>query len=588
MNNKEVARLLRNVAASYRIKDEKKYYFQLIAYENASDTIESLPEQLENLYKENKLDNVPNIGKTIKSRLEELFKKGKVSHFDYVLKGIPPAVFALIEIPSLGPKRAYKLSIELGLKNQDTAVDELEKIAKSGGIAKIPGFGEKSEKDILRAIAEFKLGKGKTTRMVLPIAFEVGQRVLDYLYLSKKVKRAETLGSLRRMMPTIGDVDIAVATDDPKAVINHFVKFPNLERVIEKGPTTASILALGGKQIDLMTQPVKSFGSLLQHFTGSKNHNVHLREYALKNGMSLSEKGIKKNINGKEKLLKFDTEESFYSELSMDWIPPEIREDTGEIELALKHSLPKLIELSDIKGDFHLHSSFPIEPSHDLGKNTIEEMISKAKSLHYEYIAFSEHNPSISKHTSSQIYDLILKRNEEIYRIEDLYKIKIVKMLEVDILPNGSLAIDDKALDKLDAIIVSIHSVFSMDQRQMTKRVISGLSHPKAKILAHPTGRLLNKRNGYELIWNELFDYVKKNKKILEINSWPYRLDLPDTLIRKAKELGIKFAINTDSHASDQMDLMRYGVAMARRGWAEKNDIINAMSYNEMTKYLLN
>ena len=588
MNNKEVARLLRNVAASYRIKDEKKYYFQLIAYENASDTIESLPEQLENLYKENELDNVPNIGKTIKSRLEELFKKGKVSHFDYVLKGIPPAVFALIEIPSLGPKRAYKLSIELGLKNQDTAVDELEKIAKSGGIAKIPGFGEKSEKDILRAIAEFKLGKGKTTRMVLPIAFEVGQRVLDYLYLSKKVKRAETLGSLRRMMPTIGDVDIAVATDDPKAVINHFVKFPNLERVIEKGPTTASILALGGKQIDLMTQPVKSFGSLLQHFTGSKNHNVHLREYALKNGMSLSEKGIKKNINGKEKLLKFDTEESFYSELSMDWIPPEIREDTGEIELALKHSLPKLIELSDIKGDFHLHSSFPIEPSHDLGKNTIEEMISKAKSLHYEYIAFSEHNPSISKHTSSQIYDLILKRNEEIYRIEDLYKIKIVKMLEVDILPNGSLAIDDKALDKLDAIIVSIHSVFSMDQRQMTKRVISGLSHPKAKILAHPTGRLLNKRNGYELIWNELFDYVKKNKKILEINSWPYRLDLPDTLIRKAKELGIKFAINTDSHASDQMDLMRYGVAMARRGWAEKNDIINAMSYNEMTKYLLN
>ena len=588
MNNKEVARLLRNVAASYRIKDEKKYYFQLIAYENASDTIESLPEQLENLYKENELDNVPNIGKTIKSRLEELFKKGKVSHFDYVLKGIPPAVFALIEIPSLGPKRAYKLSIELGLKNQDTAVDELEKIAKSGGIAKIPGFGEKSEKDILRAIAEFKLGKGKTTRMVLPIAFEVGQRVLDYLYLSKKVKRAETLGSLRRMMPTIGDVDIAVATDDPKAVINHFVKFPNLERVIEKGPTTASILALGGKQIDLMTQPVKSFGSLLQHFTGSKNHNVHLREYALKNGMSLSEKGIKKNINGKEKLLKFDTEESFYSELSMDWIPPEIREDTGEIELALKHSLPKLIELSDIKGDFHLHSSFPIEPSHDLGKNTIEEMISKAKSLHYEYIAFSEHNPSISKHTSSQIYDLILKRNEEIYRIEDLYKIKIVKMLEVDILPNGNLAIDDKALDKLDAIIVSIHSVFSMDQRQMTKRVISGLSHPKAKILAHPTGRLLNKRNGYELIWNELFDYVKKNKKILEINSWPYRLDLPDTLIRKAKELGIKFAINTDSHASDQMDLMRYGVAMARRGWAEKNDIINAMSYNEMTKYLLN
>lgn len=586
MTNKEIAKLLRNVSASYRIKNEKKYYFQLIAYENASETIESLPEQLEILYKEGKLDNVPNIGKTIKSRLEELFKTGKVAHFEYVFKGIPPAVFALIDIPSLGPKRAYKLCVEFGLKNEDSAVDELEKVAKAGGIAKIPGFGEKSERDILRAIQEYRLGKGKTTRMVLPIAFEVGQKILDYLYTSKYVKRAETLGSLRRMMPTIGDVDIAVATNNPKSVIDHFVKYPHAERVIEKGSTTASILALGGKQIDLMTQPIKSFGSLLQHFTGSKSHNVHLREYALKNGMSLSEKGIKLNLKGKEVFKTFDSEEKFYEALTMDWIPPEIREDTGEIDKAISHSLPNLIELSDIKGDFHIHSSFAIEPSHDLGRNTIPEMVNKAKSLNYEYLAFSEHNPSVSKHTPQKIYDLVAKRNQEIDKVSDIYKVRILKMLEVDILPDGNLAIDNKTLSILDAAIVSVHSVFNMNKSDMTKRVMAGLSHKKAKILAHPTGRLLNKRNGYELDWIELFEFCKKNKKLLEINSWPYRLDLPDVLIRKAKEFGLKFVIDTDSHASEQMDLMRYGVSQARRGWAEKNDIVNSMSYNEILEYI--
>ena len=580
VTNREIAKLLRNVAASYRIKNEKKFYFQMIAYENASETIESLPEQLENLYKEGKLENVPNIGKTIKGRLEELFKKGRVSHFDFVLKDIPPAVFSLVEMPGVGPKKAYRLSIELNLKGEDSAIDDLEKLAEKGEISKLPGFGVKSEKDILRSIKDYRLGKGKTKRMVLPVAFEVGQKVLDYLYLSKAVGRAETLGSLRRMMPTVGDVDIAVASNKSREVIDHFVKMPYIERVIEKGPATSSILALGGKQVDLMIQPVKAFGSLLQHFTGSKNHNVRLRELALKKGMSLSERGIK--VKGKIKT--FETEEEFYKALEMEWIPPEIREDTGEIERALGHNLPNLVDLPDIKGDFHIHSSFPIEPSHDLGRNSIEEMIIKAKSLNYDYMGFSEHNPSISKHSPKQMYDLVSKRNEEIENISLLYKLKIFKMLEVDILPSGKLAVDEKTLNILDAAIVSVHSVFGLPPNEMTKRVIEGLSHKKARILAHPTGRMLNGRNGYDMDWGLVFEFCKKGNKILEINSWPYRLDLPDPLIRKAVDYGLKLVINTDSHASDQMDLMRYGVAMARRGWAEKDDILNTLSYNNIAE----
>jgi len=585
VDNHEIAKLLRNVAAAYRIKDERKFYFQLIAYENAADTIESLPEQLKNLYEEGRLENVPNIGKTIKGRLEELFKKGKVSYFESVLKDIPPAVFEIMEIPSIGPKKAYRLALEFGLGPKSPAL-ELEKIAKKGEIAKLAGFGEKSEKNILRAIEEFKQGIGKTTRMVLPIAFEAGMRVIDYLYLNKNVKQAELLGSLRRMSPTVGDVDIAVASDHPKEVIEHFVNMPYLERVIEKGPSTASVLALGGKQVDLMIQPHKSFGSLLQHFTGSKAHNVRLREYALTRGMSLSERGIKVKNKDKEILLCYATEEDFYHAIGLDWVPPEIREDTGEVERAIKHTLPRLVDLPDIKGDFHIHSSFPIEPSHDLGRSSAEEMITKAASLNYEYIGFSEHNPSISKHTAGQIYDLVARRNEELDRVKSLYRVNVIKMLEVDILPTGKLAVDDRTLQTLDAAIVSVHSVFNMPPTQMTDRIISGLSYKKARILAHPTGRLYNKRGGYDLDWDRLFDFCKNNNKILEINSWPQRLDLPDSLVRRAVNAGVKLVINTDSHASDQMELMKYGVAIARRGWAQKDDIINTLSYNSLIKIL--
>ncbi|MDP2638466.1 MAG: DNA polymerase III [Candidatus Levybacteria bacterium] len=587
MSNQQVAKLFRNIAAAYTIKDDKKFRFQILAYQKAAETIANSPIELSDLYHEGKLESMPSIGATLKDRLEELFKKGHVDHFDFVLKGIPEAIFTLIDIPKFGPKTAYRLAIEFSLKNSESSVEELIKLAQEGKIAKLEGFGEKSQKDLLQSLIEYKKGKNKSSRMVLPFAYEIAENILKYLKESKHVTKVFPLGSLRRMKPTIGDVDIAVASDNPKEVISHFVNYPYKDRVIEKGDVSASILASNGKQIDLMVQPTDRFGALLQHFTGSKEHNVHLREYALKKGLSLSERGIKHLKINSNDIAKYDTEEKFYNALGLQWIPPEMREDSGEIELASQHKLPKIIELSDIKGDFHLHSNFSIEPSHDLGQSTFEEMIKKAISLNYEYMGFSEHNPSISKHTKQQIYSLIQKRNEKINQLQSNNKnIRIFKFLEIDILSSGDLAVDNRSLDLLDGAIVSIHSSFGTNKKDMTNRIIQGLSHPKAKILAHPTGRILNVRPGYELDFEKIFTFCKENNKALEINAWPTRLDLTDSVVRLAIEAGVKLIIDTDSHEASQMSLMKHGVAMARRGWATKNDIINSLRYNDIVKWL--
>lgn len=585
MTNSQIARLLRNIASSYAIKNESKFRFQIIAYQKAADAIQNSSLEVADLIKESKLDTLPGVGPSIKSHLEELVKTGRVKHFEWVMKGIPKTVFPLLEVPSFGPKKAYKLVKYFKLTNKETVIDDISRLAKEGKIAGIEGFGEKSQKDILRAIEEYKLGKGKTARMVLPYAFEIAQRVLAYLKQSKAVIEAAPLGSLRRMMATVGDIDFAVASKNPKEAIDHFIAYPHKERVIEHGETTASILISGGRQVDLMVQPPESFGSLLQHFTGSKNHNIHLREYALKKGLSLSEYGIKKQMasalpagrRGKWKTEHYASEDAFYKALGMDWIPPEMREDTGEIELAASHKLPRLVELKDIKGDLHIHSNYPIEPSHDMGKDSMEEMLRHAEELGYEYLGFSEHNPSISKHTKDQIYRLLEKKQEKIENLNQKNKkVKAVNLLEVDILPNGMLALDDKALNFLDGAIVSIHSSFGMSKKDMTKRAISGLANPKAKIFAHPTGRLLNERTGYELDFDMMFEFCKKNNKALEINGWPNRLDLPDIIVRDAVQSQVKMVVNTDSHKLWQMDLMKYAVAVARRGWAKKGDILNA------------
>lgn len=588
MTNKEIAQTLRNVAAAYVIKNESKFRFQIIAYQKAADAIDNSTIELKDLAKQGSLEDLSGVGPSIKAHLEELLNTGKVKHFDWVFSGIPQSTFLLLDIPSFGPKRAYKLVEHFKLTNPKTAINDLYEIAKRGKIADLSGFGEKSQADILRAINEYKEGKSKETRMTLPYALEIAAKIVLHLKECKHATSVEPLGSLRRMVPTIGDIDIAVATKFPKEVIEHFVSYPHKERVIEKGDSTASILLSGNHQVDLMIQPQDSFGSLLQHFTGSKAHNIHLREYALKKNLSLSEYGIKKKTKGgKWKLENFKTEKEFYHALGLDWIPPEIRENNGEIELAISHRLPDLIEEKDILGDLHIHSNYPIEPSHDLGKNSIEEILQKAVERNYEYIGLSEHNPSVSKHTKDQIHKLLIERDEAIEHIKSGNKnVRIIKMLEVDILPNGDLSIDNKSLDILDAVIVSVHSSFSQPRELMTERVLKALSHPKAKILGHPTGRLLNERRGFELEWEKIFEFCLKNNKALEINSWPARLDLPEQIVKNAVSQNVKMIINTDSHAKEHMDMIKYGISVARRGWAQKKDILNTLHYEDFTNWL--
>jgi len=584
--NKEVADILREVSAALLLTGANQ--FRVLAYDRAAESIEHLTSEVKDYWDDGKLNQIPGVGASISQHLDELFKTGKVRHFEMLLGKLPPSIFPLLSIPGFGPKKAYKLVKELKLTKRENAVDELEKAAKEGKIASIEGFGAKSEKEITDRIGDFKGGKIQFVRMNLPYASKLADKILAYLRMSPDCVRAEPLGSLRRKASTIGDIDVAVATDKPASVLDYFVKFKGTERIIEKGTETASIVVAGGRQIDLMCSLPEGFGSLLQHFTGSKEHNIRLRELALKQKLSLSEHGIKNMDTGKTKL--YSNEEAFYKSLGLLWIPPEIRENRGEIELAKQNTLPKLIQLSDIKGDIHMHCNYNLEPSHDLGVSSVKDLLARAGELKYEYIGISDHNPSVTNHTQKQIVAIMKKRKE--YIEQQIYSTKSVRvqifiMLEIDILTDGKIALPEEGFDYIDAALVSLHSSFDQDRASMTKRVLTALAHPKAKIFAHPTGRLLGKREGVELDWEKIFAFCKEHKKAVEINSWPERLDLPDTLVRQAIGQGVKLVIDTDSHAVGQMENMRYGVDVARRGWAQKGDILNALPYNAFKKWLL-
>lgn len=582
MTNAEIVELLRAVAASYQIENESKNKFRIIAYARAADVIERLGTEVKDMWDEGELDEIPGIGVSISKHLAEIFKTGKSRHFEKVLQGVPKAALTLLKIAGIGPKRAYRLSEELSLPEKRT-LEALKKHAQRGNIAKMEGFGEEIQNDILRAIEEYS--NKPPARMLLSTAEDYADQIIEWMKVDKRVLRIDKLGSLRRRAPTVGDIDLSVATNVPGLVIERFTKYPNKVRVINKGEKSASILLPGNVRADLKVESPRTYGALLQHFTGSKHHNIALREQALKKEMSLSEHGIK--VKGK--LVAVGDEVEFYKKLGMDWISPELREGSDEIEAASKGGLPKLVELGDIKGDLQMHSSFDIETSHDVGASTMEELLAKAEELKYEYIAFTEHNPSQKGHSSKQILDLLLHKKEKVEQLNSFVKqdVKIFNSLEIDILPDGRLPVDEKGLETLDFALVSIHSSFKKPREEMTKRVLTALNHPKVRIFAHPTSRLLEKREGVELDWDRIFDFCLDNNKWIEINADPHRLDLPDFLIREAVKLGVKLTLGTDSHHKDSLDNMKYGVAMARRGWAEKGDIVNCLSLQEFEKVLL-
>ncbi len=565
--------MLREIAAAYEAKGENR--FKVIAYDNAATSVEHATSELKDLWEEGKLDTVGGLGTSIRAHLDELFKKGKVGHFEDLKKSLPPGMFSLLGIGGLGPKSAYKLAKELKIKSPD----ELKKAAKLGKIRDLVGFGEKSEQEILAAIAELK---GKTgTRYLLTEAFPPAERVLNHLRSHTACRRTEPLGSLRRMLATVGDIDIAVASENPKEIIDHFKKFKEIKRVLDAGERKSSALLHNGMQVDLLVTPARAFGALLVHFTGSKNHNIALREFALKKGMSVSDYGIKL----KGKLKEFATEEEFYKFLGMDFIVPEMRENTGEIEAALAHKLPQVVDTGDIKGDIHLHSNYPIEPSHDLGTASFEEIIKRAKELNYQYVGFSDHSPGFSTHTKAQIINLITKRKHKIESLKAKNKgFGILNLLEIDILKDGQLSVPPEGLKLLDGAIAGIHSSHRQAKDLITQRLLVAINSPYVQVISHPTGRLLNQRESYEADWPRVFASAKKTETMLEINAYPNRLDLTDSLIREAKLAGIKFIINTDAHQLKHMDNMRFGVATARRGWATKADIVNTLPWVEFAK----
>jgi DNA polymerase (family 10) len=599
MTNLEIAELLRDVAAAYKLKDEAKYRFQIIAYEKAADSVEHATSELKDLWDDGKLDDVPGIGTSITSHLDELFKLGHSKHFDQLLDPLPKVMFEFMKVPGIGAKTGYRLATELKLKS----IKDLEEAAKEGKIAAMEGFGEESQGKILKALTEQK-GKKGVVRHLLPYAMVIASEVMDYLKKNKNVSQIDPLGSLRRQAATVGDIDISVATNNPIQVIEYFTKYPKAQKIIEKGDHSASIMVAAGVQVDLMVQPIDAYGSLLQHFTGSKMHNIALREYAIKKGFSLNEYGISKtevqrkvDKNTKDRgavgKVKFKTEKEFYNYLGLDYIPPELREDTGEIEAALNHKLPKLIELEDVKADLQIHSDFDIETSHDLGISSMEDIVKTANSLNYEYLAFTEHNPSQKGHTDSQIVEILKKKRENVdelnYSIKKEGKGSIKKVfnsLEIDMKPDGTLPVPDEGMQTLDFALVSIHSVFDLERGQQTKRVLTALAHPKVKIFAHPTGRKLNEREGADLNWPEIFDFCLKNDKWIEINCDPMRLDLPDVLVRDAVKLGVKLTFGTDSHMVEGLTNLVWGVSVARRGWAEAKDIVNTRSLSEFEKLL--
>lgn len=589
MTNLEIAELLRDVAAAYQLKDDSKYKFQIIAYQRAADSVEHATSELQDLWEEKKLDEVPGVGTSIQNHLSEIFETGKSKHFDELTKNIPKVVFDLMKIPGIGVKTASKLVDKLKIKTKE----DLKEAAQENKIANLEGFGEESQSKILKALEEFE--KKAPSRMLLPYAMEIATEIINYMKQNKNLEKIETLGSLRRQVSTIGDIDFAVAAKNPDEVLKYFTKYPKTQRILEKGQRSAAIVLPGNIRVDLMVCKPNAYGALLQHFTGGKNHNVALREYALKKNLSLSDYGIYTKPGDKNSLKEIATEEEFYEKyLKMDWIPPELREDSGEIKAALDHKLPKLVELKDIKGDLHIHSNFDIETSHDLGTSSMMDLVEKAISLGYEYIALSEHNPSKSKHSEKQIVEILKRKREKVeeinYSLKTKYRDRVFKVfnsLEIDILPDGSLPVSKEGLETLDFALVSIHSSFDLPKNKMTQRILKALDNPKVKIFAHPTARKLNERSSIDLDWPKILEECKKRNIWLEINSDPARLDLPDILVHEAVKESIKMVIDTDTHHINSLDNMKWGVSVARRGWCEKKDVANTRGLEEFKKSII-
>lgn len=565
MTNKEIGKNFYQIAKILELSD-KNDRFRIVAYERAAQTIENYAEEVSEVYKKDGLDGlneIPGVGESIAEKIEELLKTGKLKYLAQIKKNVPASEVEFLQIPGVGPKTAEKIFKELKVKS----IVDLKTKLKKDKANKL--FEEKTKQNILRGI---DLLKRMTGRMILTEALPIAESMVSQIQKMSEVGQVDFVGSLRRMKETVGDIDIVATSSNPEKVIEKFTKLTAVKQVLTKGQTKSTIIHQNGQQVDLEIVPENEYGSLLQHFTGSKEHNVALRTYAQENNMSISEHGIK--IAGKQK--KFSNEKDFYNFLKMVWIPPELREDTGEIEAALKNKLPHLIEISDIRGDLHVHSNWSD------GEVTIEQIAQKAEELGYEYIVISDHTVGLGIAGGLDEEDL-RQRQKEIEQIQKEHpKVRLLSSVEVNIKANGDLDIKDWMLEKLDIVTASIHTSFYQGRERTTERLIKAINHPHVDIIGHPSGRIIGQREPYEVDWPLVFKAAAKNQTALEISAFPNRLDLRDVLCREAKTYGIKFAISTDAHQAHHLDLMCFGLAVARRGWLEKSDIINTQSIEKL------
>ncbi len=570
MENKSIADILTEIADILDIQGENP--FRVRSYRNAARTIADMGQSVRAMVRAGEdLEQIPGIGKSLQEKIEEIVSTGKCGFLEELRAKVPPALTELLKLEGLGPKKVKLLYDELGVDS----VDRLEKSAQAGKLRDLPGMGLKTEEKVLKSIEQYRAGMG---RFKLSVGFTYAQALLEYLKGVPGLKRLDPAGSFRRHRETIGDLDLLAICGRGCKVMDRFTTYGDVAEVISEGETKSSVRLKCGLQVDVRVLEEESYGAALHYFTGSKAHNVAIRERAKDLGLKVSEYGVFRAKD--EKRLSGANEEDVFKAVGLPFIPPELREDRGEIQAAEKGKLPKLIELGDIRGDLQMHTSATD------GKNTIAEMAQKAQEMGYAYLAITDHSKAV-RVAGGLDEKRLAKHLQEVEKAGGkIPGIRILKGVEVDILADGSLDLKDDILKECDVVLASVHSRFNMEEGEMTRRIIKAIGNPHVSILAHPTGRLILEREAYKVNLKEVFQAAIDHGVVLEINAYPDRLDLRDVDARMAKEMGARLVISTDAHSTVQLELMKFGVFTARRGWVEARDVINTLPLPPLLKIL--
>ncbi len=569
MENIDYARIFVEIADLLEIQGANP--FRIRAYRNGARTIETLSQPLESILRdeEAKPEDLPGIGKDLGKYIRELFETGELEFLAELRKDVPASLVEIMRIPGLGPKRARLVWDGLDI----TSVEQLEGAAKSGKLEELPGFGQKTQARVLKGIAELKARAG---RFKLSDADIYVQPLMAYLKKSSGLIDLEVAGSYRRRCETVGDIDILATTSGKgSSIMDDFVAYPEAKDVLGKGPTKSSIRLKADLQVDLRLVDRESYGAAMVYFTGSKAHNIVIRGISRERGLKINEYGVFKG----DELVGGKTEEEVFAAIDLPWIPPELREDRGELTAALEGRLPKIVELKQIRGDLQMHTHYSD------GKNTVEEMVEACRERGYKYMAITDHSPALAM--AGLKPDDFRKQYREIDALQKKHDdIRILKSAEVDILGDGSLDLDDDLLAEMDVVVISVHSKFNMTREQMTRRITRAMQHPKVNIVAHPTGRIINRREPYPVDVEELMKVARDHGVMLELNAHPERLDLRDFHLQMAREAGVKIVISTDAHRIAELDYMSYGVDQARRGWLGIGEVANTYSLDKILRAL--